>query len=46
MSDTARAALGVARADAKMEDFKHVLQNDLTGLLAWRNRRIPFQAAS
>ena len=43
LSDTARAALGVARANANFDAFKHSLQNDLGAMLAWRNRRIPLQ---
>eukprot|EP01052_Picozoa_sp_SAG31_P004702 SAG31_NODE_198_length_20656_cov_5.167291_7_plen_162_part_00 len=44
LADTARAALGVARANANFDAFTRVLQtNDLDTLLAWRNRRIPLQ---
>lgn len=41
LTDTARAALGLARGNAQMAVFAEVVQKDLPGLLAWRNRRTP-----
>jgi hypothetical protein len=41
LADTARAALGIARANAQFETFAKVVKTDLPALLAWRNRRVP-----
>lgn len=41
LTDSARAALGLARGMAAMEKFSDVVQHDLPALLQWRNRRLP-----
>ena len=46
LADTARAALGLARGNAQMAVFAEVVQKDLGGLLAWRNRRTPLTSTS
>lgn len=44
--DKARTYLGIARGNAVLPAYMHVVTNDLDALLRWKNRRLPFTDAT
>ncbi len=38
--DRARVHLGMARGNAQMGSYMHVINYDMTSLLRWKNRRV------
>ena len=44
--DKARTYLGVARGNAVLPAYMHVVTHDLDALLRWKNRRLPFSDAA
>jgi tetratricopeptide (TPR) repeat protein len=44
--DKARTYLGIARGNAVLPAYMHVVTHDLDALLRWKNRRLPFSDAA